>query len=157
MSFYDELLKSSSGRAFTTSVPCEVQSVRVDLDDDQFAAMIMDEIFEEFRTIFEWPEQNLKFSEPETPVHHTSKPSEVLTSITDGARGAKAIFICGTRQVEELITIRDIDGKRYELVLGPETMTFNLAEMPFCPPFSPGTLISTLGAKLIMGVLLSRF
>ena len=155
MSFYDELLDLTTGR--TGSVPCKVQTRRIDLDEGQFAGFVIDTIFDEFRKTSEWPERNLKFSEPEVPLRYHRTPSEVMTSTNDGARGVKAIFICGAKQVEELITVRGLDGAKYELKFGSDTMVFSIAEMPCCPPFSPGIVISVLGARLVTEVLQNRF
>lgn len=153
MSFYDELQKQSGGEWVEGEDTCEIRK----FDHQQLHSLILDLIFEEFRKTTDWPEKKLKFSEPDKPLHYCLKPSEILKITQDGSLGATAIFICGKQKIEEVVTIREIDANKYELKFGRTKTTFNLAELPFCPPLSPFDVISELGTKLIMEVIQGRF
>ena len=155
MSFYEDQLRSLSDDV--VQMNCKMIEQEVHLDDVQFAALLLDGIFDEFRTTSGWPENQMKFCAPHNPLSYKSKPSEILTPMNDGAFGVTATFICGKQKVEELVTIRSIDGAKFEFKFGPESVVFSLAEMPCCPPFAPGIVMEMLGARLVMGALQTRF
>lgn len=145
--FYDEMLRAA--HALTEQVQVEVIEREVHLDERQWAGMTLDAIVEEFLQATDWPREHLKFTAPESRAPLQSKPSAAAYSTPDRGRAVTAVLTCGKRQATVPIAFRPLGDTRYELTIGTTSLPFDLAQMTFCPRFTPVILLALVGASLL--------